>query len=97
MKPLGEVKEHFWLVQRMARATGADLDAAQDCGELKVEDWAAMVTRCRGCAGPESCRDWLDTAERAEADPQPAPGICMNRAVFARLGTAQDRKETVTC
>ena len=32
-QPLGETKDHYWLVQRMARANGTDLvSAAEDIG-----------------------------------------------------------------
>ena len=54
-RPLGDATEHYWRVQRMARATGLDLVEAQQDGALDPRHWAGMVRRCRGCAWAEAC------------------------------------------
>lgn len=82
MKPLGDPITHFWLVQDMARAAGVDLPAARRDGALPDADWAAMVTRCRGCRWTDGCQDWLARQEGGDAFVPPA---CANRAVFDRL------------
>lgn len=81
MKPLGEEVTHYWLVQRMAKATGADLSEAFKRGDLSSETWADMVHRCRGCAWAGACDGWLD-AQEGSAE---APDTCLNKAVFERL------------
>ena len=83
MQPLGNPIKHFWLVQDMARAAGVDLAAARRDGRLSVEDWSAMVTRCRGCQWTGGCQHWLD-AQAAGKDAQ-VPPACANRAVFDQL------------
>ena len=59
-KALGDKIEHLWLVQRMAKVAGVDLAAAMETGELSSEDWSKLVSRCRGCAWVDGCREWLD-------------------------------------
>jgi hypothetical protein len=82
MKPLGDPITHFWNVQRMARATGTDLVAAHDTGALSSEDWAGMVTRCRGCEWAEGCQEWLPEHTDGTAK---APKGCVNRRIFDAL------------
>lgn len=82
MKPLGDPITHFWLVQDMAKTAGVDLVAARRAGRLNDEDWAAMVTRCRGCRWTDGCQRWLAAhQDGAEAAPEP----CENRRIFAGL------------
>ncbi|MDO6584802.1 DUF6455 family protein [Salipiger sp. 1_MG-2023] len=83
-RPLGARTDHYWLVQRMARANGTDLAAASDDGHLTQEQWAAMIERCRGCAWVQGCQRWLDQPEQALRD---TPANCGNRAHFADLRT----------
>ncbi|WP_203595260.1 DUF6455 family protein [Salipiger sp. PrR002] len=88
--PLGDERAHFWRVQRMARATGVDLVAAQDHGLLPQSDWAAMVGRCRGCLWAEGCDRWLGHLEPMEAGsegnaPRACPEDCVNSRTFAAL------------
>jgi hypothetical protein len=85
-KALGDETEHFWLVQRMAKSVGVDLVKASDLGELSQEDWAAMVTQCRGCAWTAGCHRWLDS--RAE-EVDRAPETCLNRTMMALLKETQ--------
>ena len=80
---LGDEVEHYWLVQRMAKATGVDLVQALDAGLLTQEDWASIVTRCRGCQWTEGCGDWLD---QPIDDTRPFPQPCVNRKRLARIG-----------
>lgn len=84
MKPLGDMRRHFWLVQKMAQVQGLDLVGALARGDLDQADWAGMVTRCRGCDGAEQCA-------RIPPDEQPGalPGYCCNRERFQILLTDQ--------
>jgi hypothetical protein len=68
----------------MARATGTDLATAMQDGELSTDDWAQMVTNCRGCSCVQACRDKLATLERTGTLTD-APDYCENRASFDRL------------
>ena len=81
-QPLGDEKEHYWLVQRMAQANGTDLVAAVDAGLLTQADWAGMVQRCRGCQWAEGCQRWLDRPVDALRE---TPEACVNHAWFAEL------------
>lgn len=80
MKPLGRRRRHYWLVQRMARATGADLMRAWQAGELRQRDWAAMVGRCRGCPCPQHCERLLARNEAASP-----PKFCLNANILAKI------------
>ncbi|MBF9034103.1 hypothetical protein HKCCE2091_07615 [Rhodobacterales bacterium HKCCE2091] len=82
IQPLGEERAHYWMVQRMARATGTDLVRAFDEGALSPDQWAATVGNCRGCGWTEGCDHWLD-GERGV--PRPVPQACPNAALFERL------------
>ena len=81
-QPLGETKDHYWLVQRMARANGTDLVRAAEDGALSQEDWAAMVHRCRACKWAEGCKRWLS---HPETELRETPEGCVNRHHFAAL------------
>lgn len=85
MQILGDRNDHFWLVQRMAQATGTDLVAAMERAGLTQEDWASMVDACRGCGWAEGCPRWLD---RQENPVDMAPDGCVNRHRFAALRAA---------
>ncbi|GGF61861.1 MULTISPECIES: DUF6455 family protein [Mameliella] len=87
---LGDETEHYWLVQRMAKATGVDLVGAMDAGLLTQEDWAGLVTRCRGCTWSEGCGQWLN---KPVDDTRSFPGTCLNRK---RLAALQDAMEGTT-
>ncbi|SDN55463.1 hypothetical protein SAMN05216196_101886 [Lutimaribacter pacificus] len=84
MHRLGNPIKHFWLVQDMARAASVDLADARRDGRLTTEDWAAMVTRCRGCQWAEGCQHWL-RAQQQDDDSAEVPPACANRAVFDSL------------
>ncbi|SMX46949.1 hypothetical protein MAA8898_03566 [Maliponia aquimaris] len=84
---MGDETRHFWLVQRMAKATGVDLVAAMQDGDMTQQDWAGIVTDCRGCQWVEGCTDWLDTPVD---DTRPAPESCVNRERLAHLQSKLD-------
>lgn len=79
---LGEEIEHYWLVQRMAKATGVDLVQAMDAGVLAQDGWAEIVTRCRGCQWAEGCGRWLDQPVDEERG---LPTPCRNRRRLAEI------------
>jgi len=89
MKPLGDPKKHFWLVQGMARATGVDLVQAADQGRLTQADWAQTVQTCRTCTWVDGCKAWLTTAAHVDVPPQP----CRNRAQLAMLRLEQELEQ----
>lgn len=91
MKPLGDTRSHFWLVQRMAQATQTDLVAAMARAELTNADWAEMVQSCRGCDWTEGCKRWV-TAQDAASEGA-APRACINRDRFLRLKEALEEVE----
>lgn len=73
---LGSETDHYWLVQRMAKATGVDLVRAFKEGRLSQSDWAGIVTHCRGCTWAGGCGHWLDApVDDIRAVPKP----CLNR------------------
>jgi hypothetical protein len=89
--PLGEEIDHYWLVQRMAKATGVDLVRATEAGLLEQEEWADIVTRCRGCQWADGCDNWLSKpVDESRALPEP----CLNRNHLAALQDALDRPAT---
>ena len=79
--PLGEQRNHYWLTQGMAAATGVSLVKAWDEGRLTPEGHAEMITRCRGCAEPEACRRLLDRIATLETPPD----YCRNTAALSQL------------
>lgn len=79
---LGEEVDHFWLVKRMAKATGTDLVGAWEAGLLTHAEWSQIVTRCRGCTCTEACVRFLDKPVDA---PRDSLDTCLNRARMARL------------
>lgn len=81
VKPLGDKKRHYWLAQRMAKATGADIVGAHEAGELPQEEWAEMVQNCRSCDWTEGCVRWLQRNPSADE----APEYCGNCERFAEL------------
>ena len=85
--PLGDAREHLILIRRMARATGADPQAAAADDRLGQEDWADAVTRCRGCDWVGGCRRWLDARDREDGGHGVAtpPEGCANRTLMAAL------------
>lgn len=68
---------HARLMSRMARITGADLDALTD------QNLSAALTRCCNCGNVGTCEDWLDDHADGGAS---APGFCANKAVMQTEG-----------
>ncbi|OBY24301.1 DUF6455 family protein [Leisingera sp. JC1] len=81
MKPLGEPLRHLRLMSRMGETIGADLSGALAAGRLSNQEWANMVTRCRGCSAPDRCAAFLSEHEEASA---PMPG-CRNADQLMQL------------
>lgn len=88
MKPLGDSNHHFWLAQRMAKTTGADLVAAFQQGELVQAEWAQIVQNCRGCDWTDGCERWLEKHESATC----IPNSCVNCGRFAELQSLDETK-----
>ncbi|MGH1356181.1 MAG: DUF6455 family protein, partial [Thalassovita sp.] len=88
LKPLGDRKRHYWLAQRMAKTTGADLVSAFDQGALNQQEWAQMVRACRSCTWSDKCERWLQGHESSSSIPE----SCANCARLADL-QPQDRVE----
>jgi hypothetical protein len=92
MTPLGPEREHYWRVQRMARAAGADPAAAFSSGALGQDDWTALVARCRACPWSDGCASWLARFEAEDHPPLSAPpGGCINQDTIAALAACQRR------
>lgn len=84
MKPLGQLKRHFWLAKQMAKTTGVDLASAREAGDLEQKDWAAMVHRCRSCSDPGRCARWLEDPGR-EIGAEVPLAFCENKTRFEAL------------
>ncbi len=84
MQTLGDAREHFWRVIKMAKACEVDLSTALDDDKINIAEYADMITGCRGCEQVEKCDRLL--AETAHVDG--APGYCVNRETFAELRLA---------
>lgn len=83
MQPLGNGRDHFWRVIKMADATRVDLSEALDQGRITLDDYARMITQCRGCSAVGTCDRLLASWPML----QTAPGYCENRDTFADLKT----------
>ena len=81
---LGDPARHFWLTRSVARVMGLNLSEAMLAGHLKPDQYATMVTSCRGCALVESCEHWLGHLNGPSSAPPPG---CCNDATFRRLKT----------
>lgn len=84
-KPLGDPVTHYWLAQSMAKAAGVDLGAEFVAGRLSQDEWATLVTRCRGCDWERDgggCARWLSLHESIDG---PVPRSCENHERFDTL------------
>ena len=81
MQTLGDAREHFWRVIKMANACEVDLSTALDEDKIDITQYADMITGCRGCAQVEKCDRLLADDNSLEQ----APDYCVNKAVFAEL------------
>ena len=91
-QPLGDENDHYWLVQRMAKATGVDLVRAVQEGHLSQAGWAGIVTRCRGCTWADGCGHWLNAPVD---ETRPLPDTCINRKRLAELKDAMQGPATL--
>ncbi|MBV2359655.1 hypothetical protein KUH32_07710 [Thalassococcus sp. CAU 1522] len=85
-RPLGPKSRHYWLVMRMAKATGVDLVKAMEDDQMTQDDWSRIVTRCRGCQNPDGCSKWL--ADLDAVGLRDAPESCINAKRFAAMKSA---------
>jgi hypothetical protein len=81
-RPLGDENHHYWMALKMAKATGADLQAALDDGRISHGDWADLVQRCRGCEWVGGCACWMAAQTPGTA---PVPQACPNAPAFERV------------
>ena len=83
MQTLGNARDHFWRVIKMAAANRVDLSEALDKGAITADAYADMITGCRGCKQVGTCDKLLAKRPQLEA----APEYCVNKDTFARLRT----------
>lgn len=81
MQTLGDAREHFWRVIKMAKACDVDLSTALDEDRINIAEYSDMITGCRGCAQVERCDKLLADMPRVDQ----APEYCVNRETFAEL------------
>ncbi|MEO1640645.1 MAG: DUF6455 family protein [Pseudomonadota bacterium] len=81
MQTLGDPREHFWRVIKMAKACEVDLSTALDTGQIDIDGYADMITACRGCTQVEKCDRLLETLPTRES----APSYCENKELFGEL------------
>lgn len=84
MRPFTRISRHADLVNRMSKATGADLSAAIWAGNLRAETLRDAILRCAGCTSASECERWLE--DRAAMAGTTAPPLyCRNRALLVGL------------
>jgi len=81
MQTLGNARDHFWRVIKMAKANRVDLSDALDQGAITAGEYADMITGCRGCEKVGNCDKLLGEMPRLTE----APDYCVNRDTFAAL------------
>lgn len=64
MTRLGDFGRHLQLSNGMASRLGVDLREATHTRRLSISEYAAMVTRCRGCAWASDCESWQSSSEQ---------------------------------
>lgn len=84
MRTLGDAREHFWRVIKMAKACDVDLSTALDEGKIDITAYADMITGCRGCGQVGTCDRFLGK----EVHVDQAPEYCVNQDTFAELRRA---------
>lgn len=82
---LGNLRDHYWRVLRMASKIGLDLVAVRKKGDLSSGDWSEIVQACRGCEWAEECDRWVHRSDMVEC----VPSTCVNRMKFERLRRRQ--------
>jgi hypothetical protein len=94
MTPKGPEREHYWRLQRMAHAAGADPAAAWAAGRLDAPRWQALIERCRDCPWRAGCARWLARNERTDHDrPTAPPGACLNAEAITALTRPTSEKD----
>lgn len=81
MQTLGNARDHFWRVIKMAKACDVDLSTALDEGQIDIDGYAQMITSCQGCTQVGTCDRTLAAVPKLEQ----APEYCENRAIFGQL------------
>ncbi|MCL3881721.1 DUF6455 family protein [Marivita sp. GX14005] len=81
-RPMGDPELHFWLTRSVARTMGISLSEAMAAGQLTAQDYAQMVTSCRGCPLVATCQHWLG-AQTGGA--RSAPEGCRNASTLEKL------------
>ncbi|KQI71535.1 hypothetical protein AN191_12550 [Loktanella sp. 5RATIMAR09] len=81
MQTLGDAREHFWRVIKMADACEVDLSTALDENRLNIDEYADIITGCRGCTQVGKCDRLLADAPKLAR----APEYCENRDTFGAL------------
>lgn len=84
MTPRLTLKRHADLLDRMANATGVDLEQAMMEGRYEIDQLGEAVLACTGCSQPGDCQHWLE-ANEAKGTTQDPPTYCRNREDFLRL------------
>ncbi len=84
MQTLGDAREHFWRVIKMAKACEVDLSTALDEEQIDITQYSDMITGCRGCTQVGKCDRLLAQVENLSQ----APEYCVNRETFAQLRQA---------
>jgi len=70
------------LMERMARAVGADMTRAWAEGRISTATIARAMGHCAACAEPDKCRIWLDAHESGADRP---PRYCLNARLLVYL------------
>ena len=76
------IKRHADLMDRMADATGVDLELAVMEGRLDMDELGDGVMACTGCANPDECEHWL-TEQSGQTET--TPDYCRNTDLLKRL------------
>ena len=76
---LGNPAQALHCTRGLAKAMSVDLSELLHTGGLLPQDYAKMITRCRGCANPAACEAWV-----AEGGSQP-PAFCENAELFGQF------------
>lgn len=81
MQTLGNARDHFFRVIKMAKATKVDLSTAFDEGRITLDAYADMITGCQGCTQVDKCDQLLAKVSTLNE----APEYCVNRDTFKTL------------
>ncbi|MDE4133938.1 DUF6455 family protein [Phaeobacter sp. QD34_3] len=82
--PHRALKTHAALFDDMGQAVGLDLQEEAIAGRLNFDEIAEAVLRCTRCAHPETCQDWLRSAQPGVVAGD-TPDYCRNRDLLGFL------------